>query len=301
MTIQSVPKKTRRGIPPSGDKPKPRAKMTFYRMTPADFDDGCFKTIARNPDLDADKIRGSYVRLLHLQFSGVLLRGQPKTIAYQFGSNPEVVAAVLADHFTKTLDGKVPIWSNRRMAECVKFYDDTVERMRGMAIEGVKKRSTRKANKNANSSAQAQPRLSDTVSNTKNLELRTKKKEQEELHSTVEVDNSSSPLVARSASDKSSGTPSKKISSKVAFPQNWVLPVEYRELALKLKLSPDEIEAEAVKFQHWALNSVKGGKPIKRDWPATWRTWLRNVTDRKANQRVRSSAPIGASIKTRRL
>lgn len=70
------------------------------------------------------------------------------------------------------------------------------------------------------------------------------------------------------------------------LPDDWRLDDLSRQHAVKLGLSPQQVETEADKFRdYW--RSTPGQKGVKLDWPATWRNWIRNTVERQQ----RSQAP----------
>lgn len=69
---------------------------------------------------------------------------------------------------------------------------------------------------------------------------------------------------------------SKKRGSRL--PSDWVLPDEFRAVAVEMGLSPERIDAEAARMRDWSLSSKAG---VKLDWLATWRNWLRSALERQ--------------------
>lgn len=59
------------------------------------------------------------------------------------------------------------------------------------------------------------------------------------------------------------------------LPDDWFLPMEWGQWAVKEGYAHDQIKVEADKFKdYW--HGVPGSKGVKLDWLATWRNWMRN-------------------------
>lgn len=60
------------------------------------------------------------------------------------------------------------------------------------------------------------------------------------------------------------------------LPEDFVADIGF---AVEAGLSPSQAETEAAKFRdYW--NGVAGAKGTKRDWPGTWRNWVRSAAER---------------------
>ncbi len=60
------------------------------------------------------------------------------------------------------------------------------------------------------------------------------------------------------------------------LPDDWSLPDEWRQLAIKEGLPTDMVETEATKFaNYWQAKSGNGA--TKRDWKKTWHNWILNA------------------------
>ena len=78
-----------------------------------------------------------------------------------------------------------------------------------------------------------------------------------------------------------SATPEGKKGSRITFTE---LTPELREQAIKVRpdLSPDQISFEFDCFlDYWRAKAGSGA--VKRDWPATWRNWIRRSNQFSAN------------------
>lgn len=87
----------------------------------------------------------------------------------------------------------------------------------------------------------------------------------------LEPPRSDTPVPA--AGDKPKGTRLQK---------DWMPPAEYRDYAIKLGLSDQRIDAEAVKFvRHFTGPDCK--RPVKKDWLGTWQNWVDGVPKSNGN------------------
>jgi hypothetical protein len=63
------------------------------------------------------------------------------------------------------------------------------------------------------------------------------------------------------------------------LPDDWDLPAEWRDYALRVGLRPAEVSREAAKFKnYWTAQS--GAKGIKMRWDSTWRNWCISMLER---------------------
>lgn len=59
--------------------------------------------------------------------------------------------------------------------------------------------------------------------------------------------------------------------------EDWVLPADWREMAIAMGLRPHEVDREALKMKNWSLSSKNGAK-VK--WKQTWQNWCVSVLER---------------------
>lgn len=86
-------------------------------------------------------------------------------------------------------------------------------------------------------------------------------------------------------SEEGKSNPSPDASKGTRLPPNWVLPSEWREWAINEGFPAPSIDTEAAKFRDWWVSKAGAGG-VKRDWPATWRLWIRRALE---NQQKASS------------
>lgn len=79
--------------------------------------------------------------------------------------------------------------------------------------------------------------------------------------------------------DTNVSSKNKKTSSRgTRIPDDWFLSQELGEWAMEQGFTGVEVEKQAEKFKdYW--KAVAGAKGVKKDWDATWRTWIRNAQD----------------------
>ena len=58
---------------------------------------------------------------------------------------------------------------------------------------------------------------------------------------------------------------------------DWVLPVEWRQDAIKAGLPQNRIDLEAEKMRDWSISSPNGAK---REWRSAWRNWVKGAVDK---------------------
>ena len=73
------------------------------------------------------------------------------------------------------------------------------------------------------------------------------------------------------------------------MPDDWVLPEDWRQWALRIGLQPREVVREATSFKNYWLN-CPGQKGVKLRWDLTFQTWCRRMLERAGRQ------PIEAEI-----
>lgn len=77
--------------------------------------------------------------------------------------------------------------------------------------------------------------------------------------------------------------------------EDWTLPAEWREWAIRLGLKPHEADREARTFKNYWLNAV-GAKGLKLKWDLTWQTWCRRTLERAGRpMNDPDAAPTGGS------
>jgi uncharacterized protein YdaU (DUF1376 family) len=79
----------------------------------------------------------------------------------------------------------------------------------------------------------------------------------------------------------------KKRSSRL--PEDWVLPDEWRAVAIDMGFPSDRIDAEAARMRDWSRSSKNGAK---LDWLASWRNWVRGRLDDNPSWKC-SALPAG--------
>lgn len=92
---------------------------------------------------------------------------------------------------------------------------------------------------------------------------------------TVETPNSNSPPSEPEAVAKA---PPEKRATRL--PDDWRLPKGWGDWAMdNFYITRDQVVGEAQRFKdYWA--GVPGAKATKKDWPATWRNWIRGSQER---------------------
>lgn len=76
----------------------------------------------------------------------------------------------------------------------------------------------------------------------------------------------------------------------------WELPVEDREWALKRGIFNEQIDIQADKFKDYWVSTTKN--PLKVDWSATWRNWLRNAKDICLKEPISNLIKVDAQVQT---
>jgi hypothetical protein len=76
--------------------------------------------------------------------------------------------------------------------------------------------------------------------------------------------------------------------------ENWVLPAEWRELAVGLGLRGAEVDREAMKIKNWSMSSKNGAK---LNWKSTWRNWCIGMLE-EAGRPVLTPAEAGGGAKS---
>jgi len=76
-------------------------------------------------------------------------------------------------------------------------------------------------------------------------------------------------------------TPTEKSKRAHRLPEDWVLPDDWREAALRKGLSDSEITRQAERILNWSRSSKNGAK---LDWRRTWLNWIDDAP--RANSRA---------------
>lgn len=84
---------------------------------------------------------------------------------------------------------------------------------------------------------------------------------------------------ARLAKPQKKGCAADRAARGTRLQEDWVLPVEWREWAVRLGLRPHEADREARGFKSYWLN-VAGPRGLKLKWNLTWQTWCRRMLER---------------------
>lgn len=93
------------------------------------------------------------------------------------------------------------------------------------------------------------------------------------------VPNRTEDAIASSGAD----APKPKAKRATALPEGFALTDQMRKFAADRDFTDAEIEFEFEKF----VNYWQGEGRTKKDWPATWRTWVLNAVDRRPRQPAR--------------
>lgn len=78
------------------------------------------------------------------------------------------------------------------------------------------------------------------------------------------------------------------------LPNDWALPTEWKEWALRIGLQPREVVREAISFKNYWLNAA-GAKGLKIRWDLTWQTWCRRMLERAGRQPIEPETPGGTA------
>lgn len=111
-------------------------------------------------------------------------------------------------------------------------------------------------------------------------------------------------IIERSSNDHPNQKPESKVkeepngSSKKGcrLNEDWNMPTDWCELAVKEGLTKDQVRYERDQFKDWFL-SAPGQKGVKLDWKRTWMNWVRkSVRDRSERRRGnQNQLPLGTS------
>jgi len=78
------------------------------------------------------------------------------------------------------------------------------------------------------------------------------------------------------------------------LPDDWVLPEDWKQWALRIGLQPREVQREATSFKNYWLNCA-GPKGMKLKWDLTWQTWCRRMLERAGRQPIEPDAISAAA------
>lgn len=98
---------------------------------------------------------------------------------------------------------------------------------------------------------------------------------------------------AKEAKPKKKGNAADREMRATRLPDDWVLPTEWKEWALRIGLQPREVVREAAGFKSYWLNCA-GGKGLKLRWELTWQVWCRRTLERAGRQPIEPETPGGA-------
>lgn len=95
---------------------------------------------------------------------------------------------------------------------------------------------------------------------------------------------------AKEAKPKKKGCAADRAERATRLPDDWVLPTEYSEAAMRMGLRASEITREAVKFKNYWVNQ-SGPKGAKLRWGQTWDNWCMSTLERAGRQPILASGP----------
>ena len=215
--------------------------LPFFNMYPTDFEaDTSHLTLAED---------GAYNRLLRLMWMtpGCSLPDDDSWIMRRMrctSDEDRALVLVIIEEFFERENGRV---SNARLAREFIKSDDAHKKRVSAGSKGGKTKCLKSNNKH---SSNAQAML----------------KQPEPEPEPIKRDTKVSP---RNVSKRGS-----------RLPDNWALPQEFGEWAIKEGWSRDAILLESEKFKdYWC--AVAGAKGVKLDWLMTWRNWMRNTNTPK--------------------
>jgi len=90
---------------------------------------------------------------------------------------------------------------------------------------------------------------------------------------------------AKEAKPKKKGSAADRVERGTRLPDDWNLPLEYRQWAQSIGLGSYEINREATKFKNYWLNQANG-KGIKLRWDLTWQNWCLGMLERAGRQPI---------------
>jgi hypothetical protein len=99
---------------------------------------------------------------------------------------------------------------------------------------------------------------------------------------------------AREAKPKKKGCAADRQDRATRLPDDWALPEDWKQWALRIGLQPREVVREAISFKSYWLNCA-GEKGRKLVWKLTWQTWCRRMLERAGRQPIEPDA-ISAAV-----
>lgn len=102
--------------------------------------------------------------------------------------------------------------------------------------------------------------------------------ESAETAEVVSPKKETSPTPPKEKTTPSSTEPNGSSKTRASrLPADWVLPIDWRQDALKAGLPEDRIDLEAEKMRDWSISSPNGAK---REWRAAWRNWVKGAAEK---------------------
>jgi hypothetical protein len=99
---------------------------------------------------------------------------------------------------------------------------------------------------------------------------------------------------ARESKPKKKGDSADRQARGTRLADDWVLPTEYSEAAMRMGLRANEITREAVKFKNYWVNQP-GQKGVKLRWGQTWDNWCMSTLERAGRQPILACAASSGS------
>lgn len=99
---------------------------------------------------------------------------------------------------------------------------------------------------------------------------------------------------AREAKVQKKGCAADRAVRATRLPDDWVLPEDWKQWALRIGVQPREVVREAISFKSYWLNCV-GAKGQKLKWDLTWQTWCRRMLERAGRAPIEPETPGGAA------
>jgi hypothetical protein len=100
---------------------------------------------------------------------------------------------------------------------------------------------------------------------------------------------------AKEAKPKKKGSAADRQERATRLPDDWALPEEWKQWALRIGLQPREVVREAISFKNYWSNCV-GAKGMKLKWDLTWQTWCRRMLERSGRQPIEPDSNGGAAV-----
>lgn len=90
---------------------------------------------------------------------------------------------------------------------------------------------------------------------------------------------------AREAKVQKKGCAADRAVRATRLPDDWILPEEMKQWALRIGMQPREVVREAIAFKSYWLNCA-GPRGQKLKWDLTWQTWCRRMLERAGRQPI---------------